>query len=90
MSKLESYKIFINGKGIDAIGHQVMVPCFVLERPNHDVVYYPWDRLEHVRVDSKAIVLAEKRAQEMQEAERSQIEIPRGVVLPSDPNAARN
>lgn len=92
MSKEESYKVFINGKGIDCTEHQVMVPCLLIRTVKDEIWFYPWDTIQHVRIEAKMIKIVEKRAQEMQAQGPAQSDIvvpPRDMILPFDPSERR-
>lgn len=90
MSKIEHYKIFVNGAGYDATGYGITPHFFSIDQPNGEMMFFPWANVEHVRFVKKWGEIARKQAEEAQRRQNPAIEIPRGPVVPFDPNAKPN
>jgi len=89
MSKKESYKAFINGKGYDVVEHQVMQPCFMIRTTKDEVWFFPWDAITSVRMDKQMMEIIRRNQEETAEQARETPHIitpPRGVFLPGEPN----
>jgi len=95
MSKKESYKAFIDGKGYDVVEHQVMQPCFMIRTTKDEVWFFPWDAISSVRMDKKMMEIIKRNQEEAAEESRAaqaapKIAVPRGPILPFNPDEPRN
>jgi len=83
------YKIFINGAGFDAVGYQIAPVFFNLEKPNGELMYFPWTAIESVRLDKHWLELLKKRAEEERRQQNPKIEIPSPSVIPFTEHASK-
>ena len=89
MSAVKHYKIFINGTGYDAVGYQIAPVFFNLEKPNGELMYFPWENIESVRLDKHWLVLLKKRQAEEERQRNPKIDLVPHPVMPFNPNAPK-
>ena len=95
MSKVQHFKIFVNGVGHDATGYGITPNFFSLEQPDGQTIFFPWVSIKNVRLVKEWAEMAAKHEQQAREeaaAEQARqnpkIEIPGSPVLPF-PNAPK-
>jgi len=87
--KTKHYKIFINDIGHDAVGYQIAPVFFNLEKPNGELMYFPWENIESVRLDKHWLVLLKKRQAEEERQRNPKIDLAPGPILPFNPNGPK-
>jgi len=89
MSETKHYKIFIDGQGFDAVGYQIAPVYFNLEKPNGELMYFPWQNIQSVRLDKHWLALLKKRRADEERQRNPAIEIPSPSVIPFTERASK-
>ena len=89
MSAVKHYKIFIDGQGFDAVGYQITPVFFNLEKPNGELMYFPWQNIQSVRLDKHWLALLKKRQAEEERQRNPKIDLVPHPVMPFNPNGSK-
>ena len=87
--KTKSYKVFINDIGHDAVGYQLAPVFFNYEKPDGELMYFPWENIESVRLDKHWLVLLKKRQAEEERQRNPKVDPAPGPILPFNPNGPK-
>jgi len=67
MSKVQSFKIFVNGVGYNATGYGITPNFFSLEQPDGQTIFFPWVSIKNVRLVKEWAEMAAKHEQQARE-----------------------
>lgn len=83
MSKVQHFKIFVDGAGYDAVAYEVTPIFFAIVTPKDEKLLFPWANVQYVRLEKRWLEAARKQEEQRLREEQSKIEVPpRGVIVP--------